>query len=345
MSFVQSLSSSMGLAVGDPAFWLPLLLILIVTLLLLCFVLLDGIASGVGILLPWFKGNDRQDLLALMSKWSRINEVWLPLLLLVSMGAFPFVWSAISENLYLPLLLLVSGLLGRSFSQRLLASQPKASYGWVYTLASVLSILGFGLLTAEYATGQRFYISLGVFVLLITLSTLGGFALLGASWLILLIRDPIRQKVARLAAFCARWSAAGMVGLSFTLALANPAIFYRWTHGDNLSVALPWWLVMLLGFVWLDRCLRRLAVGEARRCRFMVLPLTGLLFVLMFAGVVYSFFPFLVLDELTVWDAAAPLESLYAVAAVTAALLPVVLIWQVLALWRFVRQCRRSSAP
>lgn len=104
-----------------------------------------------------------------------------------------------------------------------------------------------------------------------------------------------------------------MVALAFMLALVNPAIFYKWTHGNNLQMAALWWLVMLVAFVWLDRLLRSWRVNAARALRVPVL-LVWLLLFLMFAGVLYSIFPFLVLDELTIWDAASPLAPMSLVA-------------------------------
>ena len=298
---IASLSSSMGLAASDPVFWLPLALMTLVCMLALGLVLLDGIALGAGLLLPWVPASARTQLLDLLQPWRRANERWLLLLLGVSMAAFPMAWSATIEHLYLPMLMVVAGALLRS-----LALGTKCCV-WLYGVGSVLGAIGFGLLLAAYVTGQQFHLSFLAFELLMALSMVAMFMLLAASWLLLHVQGDLTKRISRIAAGAARWTAAGMVALSFMLALANPAVFFRWTHSNNLIVAGVWWLVMLTGFVWLDRLLR---TGNRRPQNRTPLFLTWLLVGLMVAGVVYSVFPFLILDEMTIWDAAAPIEPL-----------------------------------
>lgn len=314
---IETLSAAMGLAVSDPVFWMPLVLITLVTVLLLGLVLLDGIALGVGLLMLWVPAQHKRLLLDTVKPWQRANERWLPLLLALSMAAFPLAWSEMIEGLYAPFLMLVVGALLRSLAIR------GANRVWLYALASVLGAVGFGLLLAAYATGQRFHWSFVAFDAVMSLSMVAAFALLAASW-VLIKRpfDALTARLASLAAAAARWSAAGMVALSLMLALANPAIFYKWTHADHLQIAAVWWTVMLVAFVWLDRLLRtwgQSAVPIERRIR-MPLLLSWLLLGLMFIGLLYSVFPFLVLDELTIWDAAASPESLVLVTYMAAVL-------------------------
>lgn len=310
---IESLSASMGLAASDPVFWMPLALMMLVTVLLLGLVLFDGIALGAGLLLPLVGAGQRALLLEQLAPWQRANERWLPLMLGLSMAAFPIAWSAMIEGLYAPFLMLVVGALLRSLAMR--AGQRH----WLYGIGSLLGALGFGLVLSAYVTGQRFHWSFAAFDLVVALAMVAAFALLAASWLVIkteATKVPSNEAQAGLAlrlaqagAGAARWTAAGMVAMSFMLALVNPAIFYKWTHGNNLQMAALWWVVMLASFVWLERVLRNWEVSHVRARR-VPLFLVWLLFALMFAGVVYSIFPFLVLDELTLWDAAAPIEPL-----------------------------------
>lgn len=304
---IESLSASMGLAATDPLFWMPLALMALVTVLVLGLLLLDGIALGAGLLLPWVPADKRAEVIQTVAPWQRANERWLPLMLGVSMAGFPMAWSVMIEGLYVPFLMLVTGALLRSLAMR------GARSIWLYGIGSLLGALGFGLVLAAYVTGQRLHWSFLAFDLVISLAMVAAFALLAASWLAVKIEGPLVMRLAKLGAAAARWSAAGMVALSFMLALANPAIFYKWTHGNNLEMAAIWWTVMLAAFVWLDRLLRAWEVSGHKALR-VPLFLTWLLLALMFAGVVYSIFPFLVLDELTIWDAAAPVAPLSLVA-------------------------------
>lgn len=319
---IDSLSASMGLAASDPVFWMPLALMLLVMVLVLGLVLLDGIALGAGLLLPWVPADKRMLLLEAVAPWQRANERWLPLMLGVSMAGFPVAWSAMIEGLYAPFLMLVAGALMRSLAMR------AGHHVWLYGIGSLLGALGFGLVLSAYVTGQRFIWSFAAFDLVVSLAMVAAFALLAASWLVIKLRDTVGNRLAKVAAAAARWTAAGMVALSFMLALANPAIFYKWTHGNNLEMAALWWVVMLVAFVWLDRVLRSWDANGARVLRLPLL-LTWLLLALMFAGVIYSIFPFLVIDELTIWDAATPVEPLSLVALAAAVIAAVGLVVQV----------------
>ena len=304
---IESLSASMGLAASDPLFWMPLAFMLLVTLLLLGLLLLDGIALGAGLLLPWVSRQDRVLVLATVLPWQRANERWLPLLLGLSMAAFPIAWPAMIAGMYAPFMMLVTGALMRSLAIR---SGPCV---WLYGTGSLLGALGFGLVLAAYVTGQRFHWSFVAFDVVMSVSMMSAFAMLAASWLVVRTCDDLANRLAKAGAATARWTAAGMVALSFVLALANPAIFYKWTNGNNLQTAAIWWAVMLIAFVWLDRLLREWPAHGQRALRVPVM-LAWLLLFLMFAGLIYSIFPFLVLDELTIWDAAAPAEPLSLVA-------------------------------
>ncbi len=358
---IEGLSAAMGLSMSDPVFWMPLVMMALVMVLLLGLVLFDGMAIGAGVLLPWLPLTQRQAVLDAVAPWQRAHERWLPLVLGVSMAAFPLAWSEMIEGLYAPMLLLVVGALLRSVAIR------RVGMAWLYGLASFMGAVGFGLLLAGYATGQRFHWSFVAFDLVMGVAMVAAFCLLAVSWLLIkqTMEQPIEQptvqpkaqqqsepvsaplsdagmqRLSAVGAAAARFMAAGMVALSLMLALANPAIFYKWTHSNHLQIAGVWWAVMLLAFVWLDRLLRTWvdsAVPIERRLR-MPLLLTWLLMALMFAGVLYSVFPFLVIDELTIWDAAASPEPLSLVVWLAAGLAAVGLCVQI---WDYRRLLARG---
>jgi cytochrome bd ubiquinol oxidase subunit II len=341
---IESLSSSMGLAASDPSFWMPLALAGLIALFLLGLLLLDGVALGAGLLLAFINSDQRIALIIALRPWQSGNAIWLIALLGSSMAAFPFAWSAMSQNLYLPFMLLISGAMVRHLAAIGVDGPYATKWVGFYGAGSLLGAIGFGLLIAEYVTGQRFHWSLWSFILLLSLSMLATFVLLAASWMFSRRMQLATTRIARIAALSARWSAAGMVGLSFLLALANPAVFYRWTHGDNLLVAAIWWLVMLVGFVWLDWQLRRLGKGIVTRARLLPILLVWLLISLCLAGIVYSIFPFFILDDLSLWDAALPIEPLDWVARLFALALVCFLPSQIWCYRRFL-SCEKHSGP
>lgn len=326
---ITALSGAMGLAPSDPVFWLPLVMAGLSALALLGVLLLDGIALGAGLLLPWMAKDERVRVVRLLMPIQKANELWLLLLVASSMAAFPFAWSAMADGLYMPLLMIVLAAVGRAVLIRALAIITTEPIVWLYAMFSAIGAFGFGLLLADYVTGQRFYMATLAFVALVVVSMVAVFVLFAATWVMSWAHGALQWRCASLAAFSARWTAAGMVGLSFMLALANPAIFYRWTHGDNLELALIWWVLMLVGFVCLDRLVRGRATAKlAQPSSLLPLSLSWILVGFMLAGLVYSIFPFLILDEMTIWDAAAPLAPLQIVGITSLVTAPIVLIAQ-----------------
>ncbi|MFQ6712482.1 cytochrome d ubiquinol oxidase subunit II, partial [Bordetella pertussis] len=140
-----------------------------------------------------------------------------------------------------------------------------------------------------------------------------------------------------------RWTAAGMVAIAVTLGLANAGIFYKWSNTAHLGVAAMVWALMLLGFVAAEMLLARLP-GKADGFSWLPFVLCVMLFVLMLCGLAYSFFPYLILDDMTIWDGSGALDSMRLVLAGTVIGVPVVLVFNILA-YRSVFGKERRPVP
>ena len=307
---IAYLSAAMGLEASDPLFWMPLVLGAFVFVVGLSVTLMDGFGLGVGMLLPWLPPTERSLVLERLAPWQVSNHAWLLLLLIFLMVVFPFAWALLANGLYLGLLLLVTGGLLKVVSDKFARALSKqVAWFWIYGVASALVAIGYGVLLGGYVAGLAWQIDLLAFYLIVIVAVLMSFLLLGCTWLVAWSKDELLIRAARVGAFSARWSAAGMVAVALTLGLTNSAVFYKWTHADYFFMAAMWWLVMLGAFVWLDMSLHRLvrnvtpeATPEATRLPF-VLAVT--LLILMLLGLAYSAFPFVIIDELSLWDAVA----------------------------------------
>jgi len=283
---------------------------------------MDGFGLGVGMLLPWLPPTERSLVLDRLAPWQVSNHAWLLLLLIFLMVVFPFAWALLANGLYLGLLLLVTGGLLKVVSDKFARALSKqVAWFWIYGVASALVTIGYGVLLGGYVAGLAWRLDLLAFYLIVVVAVLMSFLLLGCTWLVAWTNDELLIRAARVGAFSARWSAAGMVAVALTLGLTNSAVFYKWTHADYFFTAAMWWLVMLGAFVWLDMSLRRLvrnalteatpettpgttprATAQATRLPF---ALAVTLLILMLFGLAYSAFPFVIIDELSLWDAVA----------------------------------------
>lgn len=320
---MSSYAASLGLAPYDAAFWMPLVLFLLVGLMVLGTVIFDGFDIGVGLILPLTPAPYRQAVLASLAPWRSVNETWVLLTFGLTLASFPFALGVILKHLYVPLLLYALGIVLRSISFEFRArSQQSMRSLWLilFWLGALFSALGLGLALAAFASGyEQNAANLG-FIVFVALCVVSACILLGACWLVMRWAGEIRLKAAHWAGLAARWTAAGMTAVSIMLALANPAILYKWTHINNLMPAGLLWGVMLACFVVLDIQLKHIHNQRQTNRLWVPFVLSTVLLALMLCGIIYSLFPFLVLDEITLWDA---VPSEYAMRLILAALIVV----------------------
>ena len=337
---IEALSASVGLLARDPMFWMPLVLFGVVAFLLAGQIVLDGFDMGCGLMVPWLDSATGSRMIDGLTAWRSANESWILLLFAIFIAAFPLGWVPLTADLFVPILLLVTGSVVRSlaFEFRARASMGQQRiWSALFSLGAYCSVAGLGLWLAKYVSGPNQDLDDWVFVILVLISVSANCVLLASCWILTWDGGAMRQKAAQTGVATTRWVAAGMVAVSLILALTNPAIYYRWTHSESLHVGIGSWLVMLAVFVYLERALRRVAARPDSSVWWTPLVAAAALNVMMLLGLVYSYFPFLVLDELTVWDAAASRESLRWVMAVAVAAVPILLVFNVLGYWRLFR--------
>lgn len=330
---IEALAASMGLAPGEPSFWMPLAFMALLALIIAVGIVMDGFDIGVGILVGWAPAHERGRMMALLSPWRDANEFWLLLGLGLFAAAFPFAWGVVLGKLYGPLTLMVLGAVLRSvsFEFRIRASQEHKPH-WVlgFCVGSLLTALGQGMALGRIATDFQTVSGYGWFTAFVGLCAVATYILLGATWLVMRVRGELQQRAAVWARHAVRWTAAGMVAISVTLGLANAGIFYKWSNLQHLSVAVLIWLGMLSCFVTVEMVLSRLP-GRSASLSAVPFVLCGVLVLLMLGALAFSLFPYVVLDDLTLWDAAAADDSLRLLLVGTGVALPVALVFNLLA--------------
>lgn len=284
------------------AFWIG-----VVGLSLLLYVVLDGFDLGVGILSLVARDENHRGLMmaSLSSVWDA-NETWLVLLGGVLFGAFPPVYAALLQGLYIPVTLMLFALImrGVAFEFRH-ASEQK----WLWNLAFGVGSLGaaitqgmiLGALIQGWPTLAGNYVGshwhwLTPFTLLTALGVLLGYALMGAGWLILKSIGTMQDRAYRRGF----WLLLGTVTIGvLVLALTplhNPHIANRWMNNSELPYAITAGAAIfaVLLTLW------------AYRTRHEYWPFLGtlLLFVVSFIGLVASLYPYAIFPALT-WSAGA----------------------------------------
>lgn len=344
---VDSLVELLGFSAEDPAFWMPLVFMGLLFAIVVAAVVLDGFDIGVGCLTLAAPPSLRPRMMSLLSPWRDANEFWLFLGLGVFIAAFPNAWGSIMGSLYLPLTLLGLGVLLRSVSFEFRLRAPlDMQQRWIvgFGLGSLATAAAHGLLLARLVVGYGSgggYLAFGVFV---GFCCLAAYCLLGAAWLIMREQGPLRLMAVFWGRRAVRWAAAGAVAVSVVLAFANTGVFIKWSDGPQWSMVAVLWAVLLVCFVVIEISLQRM-VTHSDRSTMLPFLATLLAFLVILGGLFYSFFPYLVLDNITIWDGAASVDSLRLVLAASVVALPVALIFNIWVYWRMFGLSRPPVPP
>jgi cytochrome d ubiquinol oxidase subunit II len=187
-------------------------------------------------------------------------------------------------------------------------------------------ITGFAVEGGQYAGGSFEWLT--PFNLTVGVCMLGGYALLGATWLIMKTDGALQGWAYGQALTLAVLVGVGMALVSASTPLTHPEVAARWFAMPNILFLAPVPLVTLLLWVSLIR-----SIGHRDEVRPFLCSIG--LFVLGYLGLAISLFPYIVPRALTVWQAAAPPESQGFLLVGVAVLLPIILAYTAYAYWVF----------
>ena len=303
------------------------------------YVVLDGFDLGVGMLFPFAASESERDrMMASVKPFWDGNETWLVLGGGGLLVAFPLAYAIIMPAFYIPIIVMLLALVfrGVAFEFRGLAG-GKRKWNFAFAGGSTLAALCQGLVLGGLIQGIK--VQNGAFAggpfdwatpfaLTCGLGVMTGYALLGATWLILKT-DGEMAKAAR------RHASLLLLGVLFFMAVVS-----LWTPFSIPSIAQRWFSVPNIFYLWpvpLITALVALACWFGLQREHDVLPFLSAigLFLLGYLGLAISWFPYLVPPSVTVWDAAAaPVSQIFMLVG-TLILLPIILGYTAMIYWLF----------
>lgn len=319
----------------DP-YWLPVIFGALMGLSILLYVILDGYDLGVGILTAWEPSEDRDMMVASIGPFWDANETWLVLGIGLLLVAFPAAHGLILTQLYLPVFVMLIGLIARGVAFEFRAkAEPKRKPRWdrVFFGGSLITALAQGYMLGAYILGFDQSGWAVLFCLLSAAGLVAGYVFIGACWLIYKTEGKLQLQAIGWARVGVLLTAGGMAVVSIATPLISDRIFDRWFRLPELIALLPIPIMSAVLVIGLFIFLSRPKMDEA--LSWVPLAVAGTLFVLGFIGIAYSFFPFVVPDQLTVWSAASSPEALSIILIGTLFVLPVILGYSILAHWIF----------
>jgi cytochrome d ubiquinol oxidase subunit II len=333
----------------DPiALWLPIVWAAIIGTAVALYVVLDGFDLGLGILFPFEPSESRRDVMmnSVAPFWDG-NETWLVLGGGGLFVAFPLAYSVIMPGLYLPIIIMLLGLVfrGVAFEFRWAAKPKHELWDTAFAGGSIVAafmqgvvlggfLLGIDVQNKAFAGGALDWFA--PFPLFTGLAMLAGYALLASTWLIMKTEGPLAEQARGWAKWLLLVVLVIMVIISLWTPLAFDRIAERWFSWPNILYLSP---VPLLTAVVAFLCWYGLSTG---REAMPFLSAVGL-FLLGFLGLVISNVPYLVPPSITVWEAAAVPESQIFTLVGVLIMLPIILGYTAFVYWTFRGKVREGE--
>ncbi len=310
---------------------LPLIWYALIGTAILLYVLLDGFDLGVGVLFPFAPTDRCRDRMmnSIAPFWDG-NETWLVLGGGGLFAAFPLAYSILMPALYIPIIIMLLGLIfrGVAFEFRFKASDKNRRI-WDYAfhfgslVATVMQGMVIGAVVQGVTVEGRSFAGnafdwLNAYSVMTGVALIFGYALIGATWLIMKTDGETQAWARRCAGYVLGYVGLFLAIVSVSMPMMNADIKNLWFSLPNFFYLLP---VPLLTLVFFIMIWRDLHTGKEFRPFLLSLGV----FLMGYIGIGVSMWPWLVPFEVSFRQAAAagPSQSLLLVG--TVIMLPVVL--------------------
>ena len=317
--------------------WMPMVFLVVMGLAMLAYVVLDGYDLGVGVLMNRASEDDKDSMIASIGPFWDANETWLVLGVGILLTVFPLAHGVILGALYLPVAMMLIGLIlrGVAFDFRVKARAAlKPLWNRVFFAGSVMASWSQGYMLGSLITGFDAGGWVIAFNAVIGAALVSAYCLLGAGWLIIKSEGALQLQAVRWARASLFFTMAGIAAISVATPLVSQSIFDKWFVFPNIVLLLPIPAATAVLFWVIHRSLQRLPTRLAQGNEYGAwVPFGGTIgvFLLAFYGLAYSLFPWLVIDRITIWQAAIAPESMGIILAGAAVVLPMIIGYTVFA--------------
>jgi cytochrome bd ubiquinol oxidase subunit II len=312
---------------------LPVIWAIIIAFGLMMYVIMDGFDLGIGILFPFVKDKSDRDVMVntVAPVWDG-NETWLVLGGASLLGVFPLAYSVLLSALYIPIALMLAGLIWRgvAFEFRFKADEAHKPFwdkafiwgSYIATLSQGAAlgafINGFVVTGNSYEGGALDWLT--PFSVFTGLGLVVAYALLGSTWLIMKTDGALQLRMVALARPITFVLLAVIGIVSVWTPLVHADVAARWFTLPNLIFFAPVPLLVLLTAWMILRVLER----ETHAAPFL---LTLVLLFLGYSGLGISLWPNIIPPSISIRAAAAPPQSMGFVLVGALLIIPMILAY------------------
>ncbi len=326
-----------------PLMWFGLL----VTALFL-YVLLDGFDLGVGILFPFAPSDECRDRMmnSVAPFWDG-NETWLVLSGGGLFAAFPLAYAILMPALYMPVILMLLGLIfrGVAFEFRFKADKSRFIWDYAFHFGSIVATFMQGMILGAFVKGVQVqgrsfagnpFDWLNAYSFMTGVALLFGYALLGSTWLVMKTDEVTKDWARKCASYVLGYVGVFMGIVSISVPIMNAGVRDLWFTLPNFYylVPVPLATVALFTFIWRD-----LHRGVENRPFFLSVGV----FFMGYLGLGISLWPWLVPFAVTFRQAAAAASSQSFLLVGTLVILPLVLTYTAFCYYVFRGKASREG--
>jgi cytochrome d ubiquinol oxidase subunit II len=311
---------------------LPVIFLGVMGLAMLTYVVLDGYDLGVGLLMPRATESQKDMMIATIGPFWDANETWLVLGVGILLIAFPRAHGLVLTALYLPVAFMLIGLImrGVAFDFRVKAHDShKPLWNRIFFAGSAIAAASQGWMLGHYITGLLPGWQYQLFSGAIALALPAAYLLLGACWLIMKTEGPLQERAVQWAKRAWLPVVAGMALISVATPWVSVTVRERWFSMPAFIALFPVPVMTVTALV-ATRALLNSHRVLGKLC-WLPFALVVTVFMLGFFGLAYSLYPYVVMDRLTIWQAASSPEALKVILIGVAISVPAIAAYTVLA--------------
>ena len=284
---------------------LPVIFMALMGISMLVYVVSDGYDLGVGMLMHRATEAEKDVMVASIGPFWDANETWLVLGVGILLVAFPRAHGVVLGELYLPVTLMLIGLMlrGVAFDFRVKArDNHKKTWDRLFFAGSTIAAVSQGWMLGRYVSGFGTGWNYPLFAAAIAVALPMAYVLMGATWLIMKTEGDLQERAIQWAKVAWLPMVGGMVLISMATPWVSQIVRERWFALPEIIALMAIPLMTAIALL----AVRGLLNSHVVRGSVCWLPFVLLIvvFVLGFLGLAYSIYPFVVIGQMTIWQAA-----------------------------------------
>ena len=310
-------------------YWLPVFYMAAMGLALLVYVILDGYDLGIGMLLPLAEESEKDVMVASIGPFWDANETWIVLGVGILLIAFPIAHGIVLTHLYLPVTIMLMGLIlrGVAFDLRVKAGDHRRTlWNRAFFIGSTVAACAQGWMLGSYITGLEDSTLSLVFSVLTAATLPALYLVLGCGWLLIKTEGRLLDRAIGWARAAVWPMGLGLLVVSIATPIVSQTIADKWFSLPNFLWLAPIPVITSLLYLGLLLMLRRDELLQGSRNW---LPFAAVILICLMAGLglAYSLFADIVMNRMTIWEASASVKSLQFTLVGVVITLPAILVY------------------